>query len=89
MSKHYYQWNIILHGRKVLKLFMNFRRFKYVIRSFCHFYSDKSSRKVSILDSKYNIFGKDNFHFIVGAFITIRKAVCNRLGYFTYYVVLH
>jgi hypothetical protein len=26
----------------------------------------------SILSSKYNIFGKDNFYFITGAFITIR-----------------
>jgi hypothetical protein len=45
--------------------------FTYVIRSFRHFYSDKSSRKISILSSKYNIFSKDHFYFITGAFITI------------------
>jgi hypothetical protein len=45
---------------------------KYFIRSFCHFYSDKSNRKVSILGSKYNIFNKYNFYFNIGAFITIR-----------------
>jgi hypothetical protein len=44
---------------------------KFVIRSFRHFYSDKSSRKVNILGSKYNIFSKDNFYFIIGAFITL------------------
>jgi hypothetical protein len=44
---------------------------KYVIRSFRHFYSDKSNRKVSILGSKYNIFSKNSFIFIIGAFITI------------------
>jgi hypothetical protein len=40
---------------------------KYVIRSFRYFYSDKSSRKVSMLGSKNNIFSKDNFYFIIGA----------------------
>jgi hypothetical protein len=32
-------------------------------------------RNVSILGSKYNIFSKDNFYFIFGAFITILKEV--------------
>jgi hypothetical protein len=44
---------------------------KYVIRSFRHFYSDKSSRKFSILGSKNNDFSKYNFYFNIGAFITI------------------
>jgi hypothetical protein len=52
-------------------MFLNFCS-QYVIRSFRHFYSDKSSPKVSILGSKYNIFSKDNFYFIIGAFIPIR-----------------
>jgi hypothetical protein len=38
---------------------------------FVIFIRKKSSRKVSILGSKYNIFSKDNLNFIIGAFITI------------------
>jgi hypothetical protein len=48
---------------------------KSVIQSFRHFYSHKSSRKVSVLGSKYNIFTKNNFYFIIGAFITIRNKI--------------